>query len=186
MEEILMSTYNCYKGYDNKNKCYIVDNYPNLNSNENIDKSTIEFDNDAWNDEKEYFIDFIKDEIAKYEKRYKTNVIGVALIGTVGLWTGNHFGGKVYSVSSINTILNSNVDDIEVVIDRHSRVISIRFIHHDGTHRMKIYFITNGKLKKAKLQCQNVMELNNPDDLRVLRMVLTPIILSKNNKYFNI
>jgi hypothetical protein len=177
MRKELISTQNCYEGYDKKEECYCNDSYSNLYDNADIDNSTIEWSQDMWQDEKNYFFEMLQESINQYEKRYKTDIIGIALIGSVGLWNGNPSGGKIYDIKDIENILSMDVDDIEVVSE--DGTITIFGHHHDGSHCMNIYFITENKLRKAGLfseyeQC-GIDSINYIEAIEKLSNTLTPV-----------
>lgn len=91
------------------------------------------------------------DEIVqRYEKRYRTQVEYIALAGTVGTWKGNFFGG--IAVDGVKDVFRpfNKCDTVRVHLTDDD-MIEIHGIHHDGVHRMKIYFITAGKRRALNL-----------------------------------
>ncbi len=143
---LLLSSENCYMGYNTLQDTYEVSSYRDLHDNPNIDKNTIEFDSDVWRTEKEDFLQHIKSKIDNYEKRYKTQVTEIAMAGTVGLWHGNPVGGKLVPANRLEEIFNMDVDTIEVyALDNNE--IEIEGCHHDGTHHMNLHLLTDNKKK---------------------------------------
>lgn len=175
----IINSKNYYQGYDEKENCYICGTYGDLYDNDNIDNNSIEWDYSSWEEEKQYFNDCIYSLKEQYEKRYHTIVEEVVLCGKVGLWNGSPVGGK--NVSETSFILDNigDVDDIEVVIEDNG-TITILGYHHDGTHKMNIYFLTENKLNKIGYEL---------DDYRFYEKIYnnySPIKLPKKNNYFNI
>lgn len=150
MRNVIITTDYCYEGYDTVEECYVIDTYSNLSDNENIQESSIEWSSETWDDEKDYFKSFIEDEIKKKEKSSGSNVVALGQIGRVGLWNGSPTGGRVYDTDQIKKLLEMDVDTIEVTVDENN-IITIEGHHHDGTHRMNIYLITEKELKKTKI-----------------------------------
>lgn len=178
MKKIINSE-NYFMGFDNLEKCFVCGSYNELYENENIDNFTIEWDGDSWDSEKKYFNDCIEDLKTQYEKRYHTTVEKVVLCGKLGLWNGSPVGGK--NVSKTSFILDNigDVDDIEVNIEDNG-TITIVGSHHDGTHRMNIYFLTENKLNKIGY---------SSDDYRFYEKIYnnySPIKLPKKNNYYNV
>lgn len=178
MKKIINSENYC-QGYDKKEKCFVGGSYEDLYENENIDNFTIEWDYSTWEEEKQYFNNCIYSLKKQYEKRYHTIVKKVVLCGKLGLWNGSPVGGK--NVSETSFILDNmgNVDDIEVNIEDNG-IITILGYHHDGTHRMNIYFLTENKLNKIGYEL---------DDYRFYEKIYNtynPVKLPKKNNYFNI
>ena len=61
-------------------------------------------------------------------------------VGTVGLWTGTHAGGKVDKVKNLIMSLMTDCDYAKIVDeDGH---LYITCSHHDGTHHMEIKMLT--------------------------------------------
>ena len=72
-----------------------------------------------------------------------------------------------------------NVDNIEVNIED-NKTITILGHHHDGTHQMNIYFLTENKLNKIGYEL---------DDYRFYEKIYnnySPIKLPKKNNYYNV
>lgn len=187
-KHIIMGTDQCYEGFNNEEECTQIDSRENLYNEINVDDSSIEFSSDSWKDEKDYFFSMLDEEVTNYEKRYKTTIKGIALIGTVGVWTGKHKGGKVYDIDNMKSILEMDVDDIDVSLE--DRAIVIGGHHHDGSHYMKIHFITDNKLKSVGLfneyEENGIEELNYIDAIDKLAIVLKPLRLGIKNGFFNV
>ena len=176
MKKIINSENYC-EGYDEKEKCYIEGSYEELYNNENVDNSTIGWDYSTWEEEKQYFNDCIYSLKKQYEKRYNTTVEEVVLCGKLGLWHSSPVGGK--NILSNNLILDNigDVDDIEVNIEDDG-TITILGYHHDGTHQMNIYFLTENKLNKIGY------ELDDYRFYEKIHDICKPVKLPKKNNYY--
>lgn len=175
----IINSENYYQGYDKKEKCYIDGSYEDLYENNNVDNNSIEWGYSIWEEEKQYFNDCIYSLKKQYEKRYNTTVKEVVLCGKLGLWHSSPIGGK--NVSETSFILDNmgNVDNIEVNIED-NKTITILGHHHDGTHQMNIYFLTENKLNKIGYEL---------DDYRFYEKIYnnySPIKLPKKNNYYNV
>lgn len=146
MHEI-MSTEWCYRGYSHKEECYVNGDYSGLYDAEDVQDDTIEWSLDSWEDEKEYFLDYLRKEMAAYERRYRTTVTHIGMIGSVGVWTGNHVGGKLIRHDENPLDHMGRVDIVRVHLDS-DNTLRIDGVHHDGTHCMTIHFLTENKLSK--------------------------------------
>lgn len=148
MRNVIISTEHCYEGFHAEEDCYVIGSYPELYADENVDHSTIEFSQMDWESEKKYFMSYLEEEMEKYEKRYKTVVTHIALIGTVGRWNGSPVGGKLIYCNENPLEHMGNVDDIEVTLND-DKTFTVLGYHHDGCHRMDIHFMTENKLNKV-------------------------------------
>ena len=148
MTNVIISTEYCYEGFDQNEDCYEVGSYPELYESESIDNNTIEFSQMQWESEKDYFLNYLYEEVDRYEKRYKTSVTHFALVGKVGLWNGSPVGGKLIDYNENPLEHMGRVDEIEVVLND-DKTFTILGHHHDGAHRMDIYFMTENKLNKV-------------------------------------
>lgn len=98
-----------------------------------------------WEDSNNYFFDMMREIRDTYEKRYDT-IVTWLFYGTVGVWTGNHDGGTIKGYNELFSTFSC--DDMEVGGDEH-HVMEFQYHHHDGTHIMNLYPITESKMKKA-------------------------------------
>lgn len=177
----IISTKDCYQGFNKEEDAYEIDSYLNLSKNPNIDFETIEWAEDIWDSEKEYFNDILEFEKDKFEKRYKTEVLELVLCGRIGLWNGSPVGGKL--VDFKNPISMGNVNSIDVTTED-DRTIVISGHHHDGTHNMCLYFLTASAMKRAGIfnTYQNSgAKYFDADDYEAIYAKLKPVSLSKNN-----
>ena len=179
----IISTRECYEGRDINEDSYQVGSYSELYDNPEIDTDTIEWSSDIWESETDYFNNVLEFEKNKYEKRYKTEVLELVLCGKVGLWNGSCVGGKLVSFN--NPISMGDVDDIEVTIEE-DRTIVASGHHHDGSHHMFLYFLTESAMKKAGIF--NTYEYYGADnftadDYEAIFDKLNPVKLSKNNEH---
>ena len=85
----------------------------------------------AYEDDRDFFFEFLNELITNYEKRYRTEVIRLGLGGTVGRWNGNPIGGKIIAVDSNPIEQMGSVETVEVVVEDDG-VITILGHHHDG------------------------------------------------------
>src|SRR5699024_10513198 len=115
MVKTLINSDNFFMGMNVENDELVLGGIE-LYNDPNIDLKTIEFDTCSWVDEKSYFFNgFLNDVIGQYESRYKTTITNIALIGSVGVWTGNHTGGIIFDVNTNPIDMMGEVDDIEIV-----------------------------------------------------------------------
>ena len=121
----------------------------------------------AYEDDRDFFFEFLNELITNYEKRYRTEVIGLRLGGTVGRWNGNPIGGKIIAVDSNPIEQMGSVETVEVVVEDDG-VITILGHHHDGTHRMNIYLLTENKLKQVSPSYLNHNQVDYEDMERMV------------------
>ncbi|MFW6015476.1 MAG: hypothetical protein ACOCRK_03500 [bacterium] len=185
---IILNTENCYEGFNKKEEFVMFNNYCSLYNDENVDNNTIKWSNFAWEDEKHYFLEFITQEIKKYETKYKTCVLGVGLIGKIGLWNGKHFGGRIIDIENLeDELLSMEVDAISAEIEEDG-LLAIKAYHHDGMHYFNLHFITENKLTRCSLlEEYYISSFHNFDieDLVLLSKNSSPIKIAKSNKYYN-
>lgn len=190
MEEIILTSRNCYEGLDTLEDVWIIDSYGNLASNQDIDPDSIRYCSDAWDDEKAYFISFINNEIKLKERETGSTVVDVVMAGTVGLWNGTTIGGKTIYVGSLHKIFSFDVDEIDIAVDKSSREIIWLGYHHDGTHAMKLYLITEDELESLGLLEDYHREGESAiSDVEFYEKVLDrlyPVTLDEGNNYFRI
>ena len=89
------------------------------------------FNDDIWT--------WYNDEQHNLNKVLPNNIIA---IGEVGVWTGNHRGGKVLGHNLNEILYFGDCDDISVTYDRYN-VHSI-LAHHDGRHHMTYRMVKEG------------------------------------------
>lgn len=182
----IISTRECYEGKNMNEGLYEIGTFSELYDNIEIDTDTIEFSSDAWESEINFFNNVLTFEKEKFEKRYNTEVLELVLCGKVGLWNGSCVGGKL--VSFDNPISMRDVEDVDVTIEE-DRTIVISGHHHDGSHHMLLYFLTEGTMKKAGIF--NTYEYYGADnftanDYEAIFDKLNPVKLSKNNEYYSL
>lgn len=179
----IISTRECYEGKNMNEEWYEIGPFSELYDSPEIDTDTIAFSSEAWDSEIDFFNNVLAFEKNKYEKRYKTDVLELVLCGKVGLWNGSCVGGKL--VSFDNPISMGDVDDIEVTMDE-DRTLVVSGHHHDGSHHMFLYFLTESSMKKAGIF--NTYEYYGADnftadDYEAIFDKLNPVKLSKNNEH---
>lgn len=146
--KIIFDTNNYYEGFNVKEDSWILGSYSELSSDSDVDTESIRWSNFAYDEEKMYFMEFLEILIKNYEKRYRTSVDYLGLVGRVGLWNGNPVGGRIIKSTNNPIEFMGNVDIIDVVLDDNG-LITIRGYHHDGIHLMNLYLLTENKLKKV-------------------------------------
>lgn len=181
---IIVSTEKCYDGYDKKKDEWIGGDYLSLVYAE---CENIEFSQTQWESEMEYFEEFLKENVKSFEKRFNTQVLEIALCGKVGLWNHSPIGGKVVEDFNVFNLGNS-VESIDVSVED-DRTITVQGHHHDGTHNMGIYFITDSVLKDTgykgayEREGKSSLDANFFEKLHEKRK---PLKLSKNDGYFKL
>lgn len=141
----IIDTWNCYMGYSTKENCYITGSYSELSSSDEIEGS-IEWDQDAWYSEKQYFMNYLDSVVSAYERKYKVSVTHIGMIGNVGTWRGNTVGGKIIDYGKNPLDHMGDVDAIKVCVDQD--ILSIHGYHHDGCHCFNLFLLTENKLRK--------------------------------------
>lgn len=144
----IFSTENCYEGFSKTEDSWVIGNYNELSSSDDIEQNSIQWSDVAYEDEKDYFMEMLRSLIEGYEKRYRTTVDYIALVGRVGLWNGSPIGGRILQVDDNPIEYMGEVDNIEVTVDEDG-LITINGYHHDGCHQMNLYILTKNKLKKV-------------------------------------
>ena len=134
-----------------------------------------------WESEKSYFMEFLEAEIKHYEAVHRTQVSHVCLAGTVGRWNGRFTGGKHLPFDSNPLDCLGNIYDVTVSIDE-QRVIDIRCTHHDGTHVMNIYIISDSLYERWDRNGR----FDTPEFYAWLIENRRPVRLRKANKFYNI
>lgn len=183
-KKCLVSSYECYEGYCAEEDAWAYGSYYGLSEDEDIDNDTITWSQSCWEDEVEHFKNCLKEEIEIFEKRYHTTVLEVAMCGKVGLWHSSPVGGKIIDIESP---LNIDGDEIEVYLDEDG-FICVAGHHHDGSHAMCYYFLTESSLKRtglfSKYEHYGVSEFTG-EDFEKIYDKLNPVKLSKKNTHFN-
>lgn len=184
MKKYLLNSEDCFEGYNEEEDCWENGDYCSLSDDSNIDSDTIQFSQSCWDDEVEHFYDFIRSEKEKYEKRYKTEIIGLAMCGRLGFWDGSPVGGKIVDFDNIFCM---DVDDIDVTVDEEA-IIYINGHHHDGCHYMNLYFLTENSMKKSKIW--SVYDYGGfgefgGNEFEQIYSNLTPIKLPKNCEHYS-
>lgn len=144
----IFTTEGCFRAYSEKDDCFMTGDASGLLEMESIDSSTLEWCQDTYENEMSYFMSFMNAMIEAYEKRYRTTVVNIALAGRIGLWNENPIGGKIINATGNPLEHMGRVDTVEVEVDEEG-LITINGHHHDGTHRMNIFLLTENKLKKV-------------------------------------
>lgn len=182
----IISTKDCYEGRNIHQGCMQTGSFNDLYDSGNIDIDSIEWSDSAWNSETDYFLDLINCERNKYEKRYKTKVLELALCGHIQLYNKNDIiDGKLVSFN--NPISMGDANDIDVILDDDRNII-INGYHCNGKHSMYLYFLTESSMKRIGIfdnyDCED-NESFDTDDYKIIYNKLKPIKIPKNNKYFS-
>lgn len=82
---------------------------------------------------------FYDDEQHNLNKLLPNNIIA---LGEVGVWTGQHRGGKVLGNNLNDILYTGNCDDISVTYDRYN--VHAILSHHDGRHYMTYRMVKEG------------------------------------------
>lgn len=185
MEKTLLNSQDCYEGYDIKNEEYILGSYSHLCKNEYIDISSIKWSQLCWDDNEQYFYNTIKDEILRYEKRYNTIVLQIALVGKQEFWNGSNIGGSIVNIENMLSILSSDITDVNIFLEK-DRTILIEGCHHDGTHKLYIFFLTKNNMKRIGIYNNYENEKYDYKYFEKIFLSLNPLKLSKNSNYYNL
>lgn len=180
----LLKSSDCYEGYNESNDSWITGTYQYLLAHDEIDEDTIEFSQLYWEDISSHFYYFLESEKNKYEKRYNTEIIALVLCGEIGLWHSSPIGGMIVDFDSI---FNIDVDDIEVFINKDD-TLEIHAYHHDGTHKLNLFFLTESSMKKAGVwKRYNSLGFKDfrGEEFKKIYDSLTPLKLTKDNKFYN-
>src|SRR5690625_5049798 len=136
-----------YEAYSDVEDACIAGSYSEL-IKKGFGENEIEWSHHLYEDELSYFFEFLNECINEYEKRYKTAIKHVAMAGHVGRWNGSPIGGRILSVDENPILHMGDVDKIEVRVDDDG-VITLYGYHHDGTHKMNLYLLSENKLKRV-------------------------------------
>lgn len=181
----LLSSEDYYSGYNRKEEYYEVDSRDALYDNPDIDDNTIDWSQDSFNEALDYFTSFLNSLKKAYEKRYKTTVLDLALIGRAGRWSGPTLCGTVVD---FDNPVPTAWDDLSIMIDEQGYLF-IRGYHHDGRDWMMFYFLTESNMRRAGVF--NKYDIDGAkafDDLdfEKIENTLNPIKVSANNGYYSI
>lgn len=135
-----------------------------------------------WEAEKEYFKEFLDNAIKAYERRYNTMVRHICLAGTVGRWNGNFTGGRHLDYNDNPIEYMGNVDDITVHVNVDTKVIEILGHHHDATHCMNIYIISDSLYEKW----DNKGNFDTPEFYEWLVKNRVPLRIPNKNRYYTV
>lgn len=107
-----------------------------------------------------------------YEKRYKTKVIGIGLIGKLGRWNGTFDVGKIVrpTGSSVLGGFGSDCNSFEIYRGVDKSLYAIGY-HHDGKIVLRLYFVTESKADVLNLSIGHI----NPDRLDAVKSKLSTI-----------
>lgn len=143
--QTIISTEQCQEAYHTESDSWVIGNA--FTESEGFDMSTVTYSESGWDDEKVYFMEYLEAQVKAYEKRFHTTVKKVAMAGSIGRWNGTFVGGKFIELSANPLEEMGNVDGIEVQVNEED-LIQVSGHHHDGAHRMNLYFLTARMLRK--------------------------------------
>ena len=170
--QIVLSSANCQEAYSPSEGCWFVGG--NLEMEPDVDQETIRWSEEAWNDEKVYFMEKIQTAIDAHEKRYGTDIVKIALAGKLGLWNGNPIGGRLFNSNENPLEKMGNVDEISVE-RAEDGTITILGHHHDGTHRMHVYLLSEKMLDKINPNWDNYYGGLEADDFEKIYETRKPL-----------
>jgi hypothetical protein len=173
----IFNTKNCYEGVLASNNEYMAGNISELYQSEKIKPDTISWSHTIYECEKDYFMECLQSLIQAYEKRYRTTVDSIGLVGRVGHWNGSPVGGRIIDVNQNPIEFMGSVDDVEVTVDKDG-VIRIHGYHHDGSHCMNLYLLTENKLRKVTPDYLQYGDYNYRD-MEVIYEQLKPLKMGK-------
>lgn len=139
----------------------------------------ITWDDTAWEDASDHFKEFVNSLVDAHEKRYNSSTSYVTLAGTVGLWNGSPIGGRVINYDHNPLYCLGNVDRKAVSVDDDG-VLTISGYHHDGTHSMNLYIITDSAIEK--LEAKGLWD--TPDGYAHIVSTRKPVKLPKKNNFY--
>lgn len=137
-------------------------------------------------EQEDYFImenqeavyDAIEGLVERYENRYNTEIVSFILAGTVGRWNGRSNGGKHILLPQV--IDSAEYDDFEILVNEAGE-LEFHYIHHDGRHYMKLYFMTANKLRVNHLD-----EDGDTWDYKDYQKVVNEVLPAKVDKHFDL
>ena len=185
-EITLFNSNNHYEGYNTKEDCYYIDDEFSLLNNPDIDDNSITFNGESCDESLDYFNSFLIFLKKSYEKRYKTIVEELALVGRVGRWNGKSIGGAIRSFD--NPIPRGDWDSCEIMIDEEG-CLFVRGYHHDNSDWMLFYFLTESNMKKAGIfNKYDAYGASSFDycDFEKIENTLNPIKVPTNNGYYKV
>lgn len=163
--QTIISTENCQEAYNTVEECWNLGN--GFKEEDGFDMETVQWSESAWEDEKSYFLEMMEEAIRLHEKRYGTDIVRIALAGKIGLWNGTPIGGRLLRNDANPLECMGNVDNISVVKDEDG-VVTIEGHHHDGTHRMHVYLLSENMLDKINpLWNSSYSELEADDFIKI-------------------
>ena len=180
----LLNSLECYEGYDVEDECWIGGTYEYLEENDNIDNDTIDYSQSYWEDVASYFYYFVKAEKDKYEKKYNTEVIALSLCGEIGLWHSSPIGGMVVD---FDNIFDMDIDEVEVFVTKDD-IIEIHGHHHDGTHKLNLFFLTESNMRKAGVwKRYDLLGFRDfrGEEFKKIYSSLAPLKLTSDNEFYN-
>ncbi len=178
----LFSSENCYKGQD-KNEIWEFGSYSELYDNPKINNDIISWCQLSWDDEMDYFKEFLNSLKDSFEKRYRTTVQELAIVGSLGRWNGRVVAGKI---GNFDNPISGSWDDIAVKADDNG-YLYIEGQHHDGTDRVYFYFLTDSSMKRAGIFGEYDMygaDGFGADEFEKIDASLNPVKIPNKNSYY--
>lgn len=131
--KVIMSTANCYKGYNTVNNEYITGEYRELYRNGDIRLRSIEWDITKWSKQSMEFIRYLMSVIRGYHDK----------VVAIQIYNINLKQKETVEIKKALNILKTEVDDIDVMIDERNEVIFSYRVRKDEKIQTKIMFITS-------------------------------------------
>lgn len=111
--------------------------------------TNISFDLEEYESDIDNFMDYLQKMVKRYEKREKTDVLEVVFCGNFNTWNKHCYAGRVVDINDSNTLFSPDCSTTAYV-EKDTNEIIVKFAHHDDTHYMNLYFITEPVLKELK------------------------------------
>lgn len=170
----IISTLDCYEAFHIEEQSWIIGD--SFTKEAGFDMTTVQWSQSAWEDEKNYFSELLNGAISAHEKRYGTDIVHIALAGKVGLWNRTPIGGRLLKADANPIDYIGQVDAISVV-QEDDGVITINGHHHDGTHRMRVYLLSENMLNKINPNWDNDYSGLGADDFKTIYETRKPLKL---------
>lgn len=182
--KVLLSCYECYKGYCKEEDVWFHGSYLDLYNNTSIDTNTIVIDKSYWENNIEDFKKYLKEHILTFEKRYHTVVLNVVMCGKMESRKDDFILGEIVEA---NFPFGRDMENIEVKVDDYG-FICVFGTYNNISYEMCYYFLTDSSLKRtglfSKYEKYGISSFDNEEFERIYNR-LNPIKLSKKTSVYN-
>ena len=137
--KVIMSTANCYRGYNTVNNEYITGEYRELYRNGDIRLKSIEWDITKWSKQSMEFLRYLMSVIRNYQDK----------VVAIQIYNINLKQKATVEIQKALNLLKTEVDDIDIMIDERNEVIFSYRIRKDEKIQTKIMFITSEMVKNS-------------------------------------